>query len=165
MSNLLKHLTWKAIPLAGVVAGTVFLLVNMILTPLLLGVHATPLLRYTAALVLGPSALTNSGVLTFIVGLVVHYAISILIAGMIAVVIHRWGLVVGLVGGGLLGFAFYAFNLYTLTRLFPWYFAINNSVLLIAHIAFGVVAGGVYESRDHYDVDDLKPAPVEENHG
>jgi hypothetical protein len=70
---------------------------------------------------------------------------------LIAVVIHRWGLLVGIIGGGIMGIAIYLLNLYFFTVLFEWFFAINSSVLLLSHILFGATAGGVYELFDQYD--------------
>jgi hypothetical protein len=61
-------------------------------------------------------------------------------------------MVVGIVGGAILGVAIYGINLYTLTLLFPWFFAINSTVILLCHAIFGAVAGGVYEMFDHYDL-------------
>jgi hypothetical protein len=70
----------------------------------------------------------------------------------IAIVVHRWGLIVGIVGGAILGLAIYGINLYAMTTFFTWFFALNNRVLLLSHILFGAVAGGVYELFDHYDL-------------
>ncbi len=69
-------------------------------------------------------------------------------AVILAFIIHRWGLIVGIVGGALYGAALYFINLYTLTLLVPWLFAVNSMPLLISHVVFGAVAGGVYELFD-----------------
>jgi hypothetical protein len=146
-----SNLAWRAVLIAGVAAGTVFLLVNVIFTPLLLGVDATIVLRYMASLVLGSGVLTGDNAATLLVGLVVSYVLAFVYTLIIAIVVHRWGLIVGLVGGAILGLAFYGINLYLLTLLFEWFYAINNNVLLFSHVLFGITAGGVYEVFDHYD--------------
>jgi hypothetical protein len=87
-----------------------------------------------------------------VVGVIVHYALSILFALVIALVIHRGGLWFGIIGGAILGLAIYSINLYTMTVFFEWFFAIHNTALLISHIVFGAVAGGVYEMFDHFDL-------------
>jgi hypothetical protein len=148
-----ENITWSAVWIAGFVGGTVFLVTSILFTPLLLGVESGLVLRYFASLVMG-EAVVNGDVTTtssLIVGVIVHYALSMLFALVIAIVVHRWGLLVGIIGGALLGLAIYGINLYTMTLLFPWFFAINNSVLLVSHVLFGALVGGVYEMFDHYD--------------
>lgn len=147
-----KNVTWRAIPIAGLAGGIVFLLTNIILAPRSLDVGSTLLLRYMAALVMGSDTLTETGNSPLIVGLIVHFAFSITLALVIAIVIHRWGLSVGIIGGAILGLCFYSFNIYTLTKYAEWFFAINSNVLLICHVLYGAVVGGVYESLDHFDL-------------
>ncbi|MFN8449032.1 MAG: hypothetical protein U0521_10670 [Anaerolineae bacterium] len=45
-----------------------------------------------------------------VVGVIVHYVLSFVFTLIITIVIHRWGLVVGIVGGALLGLALYGIN-------------------------------------------------------
>lgn len=155
LESIQKNVTWRAIPIAGVSAGTIFLLVNFVLTPLLLEVDPAIILRYMASLILGSDVLMESNSAEIIIaGLGVHYGISLIGAFVIAIVIHRWGLLVGIVIGAILGLAIYGINLYTLTFFFDmdWFIAINSLVFMISHVAFGATAGGVYELFDHYDV-------------
>lgn len=147
-----RNVSWRAIPIAGVVAGTVFLLTNVLLTPLLLDVDSILVLRYFGSLVLGSDVLTGNEAIVPIVGVILHYVLSLVFALVIAIVVHRWGLIVGIVGGAILGAAIYGINLYTMTVFFEWFFAIHSGVLLLSHILFGAVAGGVYELFDHYDL-------------
>lgn len=155
-----KHMTWRAVLVAGLVAGTVFLLTNIFLMPVVVGVDPMLSLRYFASLPLGQGVLTQTDNTTMIAvtGVLIHYVFSLLFALVIAIVVHRWGLIVGIVGGAILGLAIYAINLYTMTVFFPWFFAFNNPVLLLSHVLFGAVAGGVYELFDHYDL----PVVIEE---
>lgn len=146
-----RNVTWRAIPIAGIVGGTVFLLINMIFNPLLYGIDAFFILRYFGSLVLGTDALMDSSPLILVVGALVHYFLSILFTLFIAILVHRWGLLVGIIGGGLIGLGIYSVNFYTMTILFEWMFAINNTLIVISHIAFGAVAGGIYEMMDSYD--------------
>ena len=152
MNSILRHVTWRAVLISGLVAGTLFLLTDVVLAPIVLKVNASLTLRYFAALVLGSKVLTQSGTSILITGVIVHYVLSLLFALVIALVVHRWGLGVGIIGGAILGVAIYGINLYTITLLFPWFFAINSTVILLSHAVFGAVAGGVYEMFDHYDL-------------
>jgi len=152
MNSILRHITWRAVLISGLVAGTLFLLTDLIFAPIVTQVDAALTLRYFAALVLGSKVLTQTGANILITGIVVHYVLSVVFALVIALVVHRWGMVVGIVGGAILGVAIYGINLYTVTLLFPWFFAINSTVILLCHAIFGAVAGGVYEMFDHYDL-------------
>lgn len=150
---LRRNVTWWAILVAGLAGGTVHLLVNIVLMPLWLGISPALFLRYVGALVLGPDVLVGSGAGVVFVGLVVHYILSLIMAAVIALVVHRWGMLVGLVGGAILGLAFYGINYYTLTLFFPWFFAANTPIILfISHLLFGLTAGGVYEWFDQFDL-------------
>ncbi len=147
-----KHVAWRALPVAALVAGTLFLLVNVLLMPSVLQTDPLLLIRYQASLVMGESALLSPDASVIVVGVIVHYVLSFVFTLIITIVIHRWGLVVGIVGGALLGLALYGINLYTMTLFFPWFYAINNNVLLLSHVVFGAAAGGVYELLDTYDL-------------
>jgi hypothetical protein len=137
---------------AGFAAGTVFLLINLLLTPLVYHIQAQVLLRYLASILLGGDVLTDPSPLIALVGILVHYVLSLFFTLVIAVVVHRWGLLVGIVGGAVLGLAFYGINLYTMTLFFPWFFAINGPVLVVSHLLFGATAGGIYETLDRFDL-------------
>jgi hypothetical protein len=73
--SIQDHMSWRAIPIAGLAAGTVFLLVIMILTPVVMDVESTIILRYFGSLVLGTDILLKDDILTLVVGIIVHYAL------------------------------------------------------------------------------------------
>jgi hypothetical protein len=150
--SIQRNMAWRAIPIAALAAGTVFLIPILIFAPLFMQISPALFLRYMGSLVLGSNTLVDTGVLPIIIGLILHYALALFYTFIIAVVVHRWGLAVGIIGGGLLGLCFYAINLFTMTMIFPWFFAVNGPILLISHVLFGMVAGGVYEALDDYDL-------------
>jgi hypothetical protein len=90
------------------------------------------------------------------VGALVHMALSLVYALVLAFIIHRWGLIVGIVGGALFGLAIYIINYYTFTYLFPWFFPLRSWLVLATHVFFGATAGGIYEAleRDIYVLDE-----------
>lgn len=151
IESIRNNMTWLAVPVAALAAGTVHILTTLALTPLILEVDPPLILRYMGALLLGPDVLTESGIAAPVVGLLVHYGLSLVFTAIIAMVVHRWGLLIGLLFGAILGLCVYVFNFYTMTLVFDWFFAINSTVFVISHIAFGAVAGGVYEVLDAYD--------------
>ncbi|MDZ4670111.1 MAG: hypothetical protein SH821_04510 [Phototrophicales bacterium] len=160
IQSIQKNMTWRAVLLGGIISGIVFFALNSFFAP-----DITPnlLLRYIASLVMGSDVLVDNNSMALIVGVIVHFALSLLFSLIVAIVVHRWGLLVGIVGGGILGLAIYGINLYTLTTIFPWFFAINTPLLLISHIVFGMVAGGIYELFDHFDLPLLKEADNDAN--
>jgi hypothetical protein len=105
--------------------------------------------RYVAAMVMGEGVLPPPA--TFAVGpvlvaVIIHFILSILFALLLAFIIHRWGLLVGILGGALFGLALYAINYYTFSSfLFPWFYASRTWMDIVAHLLFGAVAGGIYE--------------------
>ncbi|MEO1289586.1 MAG: hypothetical protein AAFV93_17615 [Chloroflexota bacterium] len=153
VDSVKNNVTWRAIPIAGFIGSIVFLALIMILNPILNNVDSFFILRYFASIVQGSEALVDESVLTLIIGIATHIVLSIFFALVIAIVIHRWGLIVGIVGGSILGLAFYSINFYTMTVFFPWMAAIDTPLLIAGHVVFGAVTGGIYESLDNYDTD------------
>lgn len=140
-------LDWKSALWSGIISGTVFLVFNMLLSYFYLG-SPWIYLRMTAAIVLGEKVLPppmTPELTIILVGALVHYGISILLAFIISLVIYRWGILVGILGGALLGVGFYLIKIYGLSYFFPWFYVLNNWVLFISHVLFGATAGGVYE--------------------
>lgn len=160
LQAVVKHVTWRAVLIAALVAGTAFLLVNLVLTQILYDINPALSLRYIASLVMGEAIVMDDDAVSLIVGVLVHYGLSLVFTLVVTIVVHRWGLLVGLIGGGVLGIAIYFINLYTLTLVFPWFFAMNGTVWLLSHLFFGMAAGGVYELFDHYD----QPLTGQESH-
>ena len=59
VASLRQTFSWRAVLIAGLVAGTAFLLVNALLMPLVFQVDVPLLLRYMASLVLGSGAVVD----------------------------------------------------------------------------------------------------------
>lgn len=141
---------WSAAVWAGLIAGIAFLLINIILTAIS-GGYPWLLSRLIASIVMGSRALpppVGFDFFIFFTSLIVHLPLSILFACLIATVIHRWGLMVGILGGGLLGLFLYGINLYTFEWLFPGFLMVQNWVTIVSHIVFGGLAGGIYEALE-----------------
>lgn len=153
-------LQWRVALVAGLVAGAVFLFVAALYTGLRYGLSLWVILRYIASIALGPGVLPppasfDAGIV--IVGLLVNFVLAILYAFVLASLIHRWGLLVGIVGGALFGAALYFINLYTFTLFYPWFFALHGTALFLSHVVYGAVAGSVYELLDYRDDAPLMP--------
>ena len=142
-----KGIDWRAAMWSGVVAGAVFLVLELIMVPVFLGnpMWAPP--RMIAAIALGQGVLPPPG--TFDLGIVlvavlVHFALSIIYGLILAAIINRFGTGMALVVGGAFGLALYLVNFYVLTAIFPWFANARNWVSVFAHIVFGLVAAWSY---------------------
>jgi hypothetical protein len=145
-----KIVDFRAVFWAGLVSGLVFLVVNMLLSLLFLG---TPWLfiRMVAALLLGQDVLpppASFDPAIFIVALVIHLLLSVVFTTVLALMIHKWGLLVGIIGGAIFGLALYAINIYTFSFFFPWFFSLRSWIILLSHVFYGATAGGMYEALE-----------------
>lgn len=145
--SILKGLDLSAALWAGLIAGTVFLVTMLLLSANVLG-SSDLVYRMMAAILQGegamaPSTPVDGGLIGS--ALLVHYALSIAFGLVIAIVIHRWGLIVGLLGGAALGLALYTINFFSVSYFFPWFFPLRNWIWLLGHVLFGAAAGASYE--------------------
>jgi hypothetical protein len=146
-ARLRQVVDWRAAIVAGVVSVSVFFLTNLLLSTITLG-SPWIILRLQAAVLLGEQALPPPAGFTwpvFLIGLLVNFLVGIPYACLIALMLHRWGLLVGVLGGALLGAAFYLITTFSLSYFFPWFYALRSWMMLWSSVLFGAVAGGVYE--------------------
>ncbi len=138
---------WPVAVLAGMVAGTVFLLIVLFRIPAVYGASAWLPLQYMASLVMGEGVLppAEPTALVGIVGVVVHYVLSLVFALTLAFITHRWGFFVGIIVGALFGLAVFFINMGIFTLFFPWMYILNVPTFAGGHIFFGALAGAVYE--------------------
>jgi len=152
LNSLRRHVDLRAYVIAALTAGTIFVIFWLILAPLALRTDGTLYLRYAASMVLGETALLDGSLGVLALGLVIHFVLCFAFTALVVFLVYRWGLVVGIIGGGLIGLCLYFINFYAATLLFPWFFAWNSNVLLAAHVLFGAAAGGLYEALDRFDL-------------
>ncbi|MDF1500352.1 MAG: hypothetical protein P1P76_07785 [Anaerolineales bacterium] len=148
------HLDWRAYFVTALVAGLTTLIAGLVLCGVVLGEPGF-ILRVTASLVLGPDVIPvteGSTALVLLIGVLLQFALSFAYGLVIVLVIHRWGLLVGLVGGVLIGAALYVIEIYALSFFFPWIYPLRNWLLLLTHMILGGLVGVVYELLDKYDL-------------
>lgn len=103
--------------------------------------------RLTAAIVLGRSVLgTSTGFDPIVMGVatLVHAALSLAYAAVLAIVVRNMSLWAALFAGGVFGLILYGVNLHAFTAIFPWFIAVRGAITLVAHLVFGVTAAAVY---------------------
>jgi uncharacterized membrane protein YagU involved in acid resistance len=137
----------RAAGLAGINAGLIFVMLEMILMPRFLGDSPWMPPRMIAAIVMGQDVLSaatfDSSV--FLVALVVHLILSLIYAVILAAVVHQLDLGMSLLVGAIFGLVLYFVNFYAFTVLFPWFATARNWVSIVSHLAFGIAAAWTYK--------------------
>lgn len=145
-----RPLNWQAAVWAGIAAGIVFMMLEMLLVQFFqpMSMWAPP--RMMAAMLMGQEALPPPDAfdaVILMVAMLIHFPISIIYAFILAWIVSRWelGLVAGIIVGIVLGLAIYIVNFYGSTALFPWFADARGWIAILAHAMFGVVLGAVYQ--------------------
>ena len=129
---------------AGLVAGLVFLIAEMVLVPTMGGGALWGPPRMMSAIALGegvlpPPATFNAAVVA--VGMLVHFALSAVLGVIFALIAARLSLGRGalIALGAVFGLVVYVVNFHGLTAIFPWFAMARNWITILAHLIFGVV--------------------------
>ena len=145
---------WCAIIIAGVMAGIVSTLVQILLW--LIFTDDLPAILYrdtrlTAAILLGASVLPPPATFGFGVMLtatLVHFVLSVIFTAVLAWIVAHLQAAPSLLLGIGFGGALYMVNLYGFTAIFPWFAQARGWITLLAHGAFGLTAILVYRWRN-----------------
>lgn len=103
-----------------------------------------------AAIVMGETVLpppASFDLTIFMVPMIVHFALSVVLAFPLAWAIYRWHLSLGatLALGAAFGLLIYLVNFYPVTAaLFPWFAMARNWITIRSHIVFGNVLAWAY---------------------
>jgi hypothetical protein len=161
------HIDWKAATWSGIIAGMVFLILEMIMVPVFGGGSPWGPPRMMAAIVLGegvlpPPATFDVGIIMAAMGL--HFVLSIVYAVIFALAVSRLSLGPALVLGGVGGLLLYLVNFYGFTALFPWFAMARNWISIFGHAVFGLVAAGAYAAirKHHHHEEAGAGAPLRE---
>lgn len=144
-------LDFKAALWAGIVAGIVFMVLEMLLVATLGGGSPWGPPRMIGAIALGrdvlpPPASFDAGV--FVVAMLIHFLLSIVLALIFGWIISHWrlGLMASIAVGALFGLVVYLVDFYGFTALFPWFAQARTPITLVAHLVFGIVLGWTYHA-------------------
>lgn len=133
---------------SGVIAGAIFMVLEMIMVPLFLDGSPWGPPRMIAAMAMGegvlpPPATFDVGIV--MVAMIVHFLLSIIFAVMLAFPIARMGFGAALGVGAAFGLLLYLVNFYGFTAIFPWFAMARSWVSIVAHILFGLIAAWSYK--------------------
>ncbi len=133
----------KSVLYSGIIAAVVFIILELILNPLILGTPAFGPPRMMAAIVMGkgvlpPPATFDLGIM--MAGMLLHIVLSIIFALILSLIIRNLSMEMALLVGAIFGLALYLVNFYGFTEVFPWFAKARNWVQIVIHILFGLIA-------------------------
>ncbi len=141
---------------AGIIAGIVFIILEMVLVATVVGESPWGPPRMIAAIAMGKDALpppASFDMTIFLVAMAVHFTLSILLGIVFAIIadMARWTLAASAIAGLVVGLAIYAFHFYVMTAVFPWFAMARGPVSIFAHAMFGLVLGYAYRAMAPLD--------------
>lgn len=140
---------WRATILAALIAGAVFIVLEMLLVPVFLGDSAWAPPRMIAAILLGRDVLPPPATFDFgimMTALLVHFTLAIIYAFILALIVAHMGAGAAIIVGAVFGIALYVINFYGFTAIFPWFAMARNILSLVLHAVFGAVLGWSYKA-------------------
>lgn len=143
---------------AGVVAGIVFIMLEMALVVAVQGQSPWGPPRMMAAIVMGEGVLPPPGTFDLTIAMVamaVHMVLSILLGFIFGFIASKLqlGLALSIVAGTVFGLVVYLVDFYVFTAVFPWFAMGRGPINIFAHAVFGFVLGWVYHAIARPDVD------------
>lgn len=144
-----SRLDWKAASWAGVIAGLVFVLVEMMLVWLVQGMSPWGPPRMMAAMVLGPGILpppADFSAVAMATAMVIHLPLSIAYGLVLGLAVHRLRMGAALLAGAAFGLlAVYAINFYVIAPMaFSWFVEARNWISALSHVVFGMMLAASY---------------------
>lgn len=139
---------WAASGWAGLAAGAAFIVIQTSFVSMFTGDTNTDAVRQIAAIALGESVLpgkTPFTAIVFLAAMGVHMILSLMYARLLAAIIHGMSAARAISVGAGFGALLYAVNFYLFTDLFPWFTVSRGWLTLFTHVAFGMIAAGVYK--------------------
>ena len=149
--NLSPGTDWRAAAWSGVIAGLVFMMAEMMLVWLVMGMSPWAPPRMIAAMILGkgilppPADFSLSAIMT---AMMIHLPLSAIYGLIIGWLVRRLDMLMAALVGMAFGLiAIYGVNFYLVApAIFPWFIDARNWVGVVSHAMFGVVAAAVYVS-------------------
>lgn len=146
------HPQWSAVVWSGLIAGLVFVVLEMALVALIGGGSAWGPPRMIAAIAMGSDVLPPPATFDFgivAVGLIVHFVLALILATILAYGVYRMTMGSAIATGAAFGLLIYLVNFYLFTAVFPWFAEARTGITIFAHIVFGLVLAWSYKALAH----------------
>ncbi len=148
---MVQKLNWKAAIVAGLVAGVIFMMLEMALVGTIGGQSPWGPPRMIAAMAMGkdvlpPPATFDMGIM--MVAMMIHFPLSIIMAAVLGLAISHWrmNLMTSLIAGTIFGLIVYFVDFHIMTGIFPWFAMARGGISIFAHAMFGLVLGWTYHA-------------------
>ena len=142
---------WRAAAWAGVIAGAVFMMLEMLMVRLFMGESPWAPPQMIAAMALGkdvlppPDTYAPFDMKIMLTAMLIHFPLAIVYGLVVGWLVHRFDWAGGLAIGALFGIGIYIVNFYLVApAAFPWFQMAQNWISVFAHAMFGLIAGGAY---------------------
>ncbi len=142
---------WSAIVWSGIISGITSLPILFFILPALIGLDTNSIIQYWASILLGNAVITVPTSFSFshlFIAILVHIALTLLLATIVASIFHRFGTLMGIVGGAIIGLAYYLINIYSMTYFFNWMYLFEGPAFLLFNMLIGAMTGFFYESLE-----------------
>ncbi len=154
----------KAAVIAGIIAGVVFMMLEMVLVGTVGGQSPWGPPQMIAAMAMGESVLPPPAAFDPVimgVAMMIHLVLSILLGLVLGWAISKWrlSLVMAIVAGTAFGLFVYFLNFYVITAVFPWFAMARGAISIFAHAMFGLVLGWSYHAITRSDLSERGNAP------
>ncbi len=139
----------KAAIWAGLAAGAVFMMLEMIMVAVFNGASPWGPPRMIAAIGMGKDVLpppATFDITIMIVAMLIHFALSIILALVFGLIAKGRSVGPAVVIGAIFGLVVYLVAFYGMTAVFPWFAQARGWISLVSHIVYGAVLGWMYAS-------------------
>jgi hypothetical protein len=131
----------------GVIAGALFMAVEMFLMAACRHGDMWDPVRLSASIVMGNQAVATSTPLSFdivFIGLFMHFVLSILYAVILGMIIRRLKARTAVLVGAGFGLLLYLFHFHGLAAWYPWVASERNWITVVGHLVYGIAAAWMY---------------------
>ncbi|MDX1582204.1 MAG: hypothetical protein R3338_01265 [Thermoanaerobaculia bacterium] len=138
---------WGDAVTGGIVAGLVFLVLEMVMVPVFGGGSPWGPPRMIAGIVMGQGVVPPPGTFALVpvvVAVIIHMILSIFYALVISFIIRKMNVGLAILTGAAGGFVLYLLNFYVFTAIWPWFANARNWITIFTHIVFGLLAAWVF---------------------
>lgn len=144
----MTSIPWRRGAVAGIVAGIVFVMVEMMLVIAVEGGSPWGPPRMMAAIALGrdvlpPPATFDAGIV--MVGMMIHMVLSAALGVVFAAFagVMKLPRPMAIVAGAAFGLLVYLVDFYGFTAMFPWFAMARGWMTIVSHLLFGAVIGAL----------------------